>query len=129
MIAKIFLTLFFILFGEEFARGFKLTKNPIRIAKYTPKFQVQPASNFKCFDESYSKLFAGNGSSDEDPAERERRILAQKKAEYEEKLLRDAMQVTKNQEKFFSVGKFLLPLVVIVWIYSFFAGSSGNENF
>ena len=48
--------------------------------------------------------------------------IAKFKADYEEKLLQDAMQITKNQQAFFSVGKFLIPVVLGVWIYALLNG-------
>lgn len=52
--------------------------------------------------------------------------MAKLRADYEEKLLRDAMQVTQNQQTFFSVGKYLIPVVIVVWLYAIFSGSIFN---
>ena len=69
----------------------------------------------------------------EDPAadeiqkreDEKQRIFEQKRAEYEAKMLDSAMGVTKNQEKFFSIGKFLIPLVLATWAYAFYSGQAG----
>ncbi len=60
--------------------------------------------------------------SDADPAVEKERKLAAKKAEYEDKMLQDAMQVTKNQQAFFSIGKFLLPAVGLLYVYGLATG-------
>ena len=75
------------------------------------------------------ELFSSTSDdSNDDVQKREiekKRMIEQKRSEYEAKLLEDVKQITKNQEKFFAVAKFLIPLVIFSWAYSFFSGSGG----
>ena len=54
--------------------------------------------------------------------ERYKALQTEKRKEYEEKMLQSAQQVTQNQAAFFNVGKFLLPLVIGVWLYAISTG-------
>ena len=54
--------------------------------------------------------------------EKERALVQEKAKAYEERMLKDAMQVTKNQQSFFSVGKFLIIPVIGLWIYAVMSG-------
>ena len=90
-------------------------------------FLVRPSSMIKTVNiqrsSSSSRTFVRQSDkSDADvAADKEKKLLAAKSA-YEEKMLKDAMQVTKNQQAFFSVGKFLLPAVILLWIYGISSG-------
>lgn len=55
--------------------------------------------------------------------EKERALVQEKAKAYEDRLLKDAMQVTKNQEAFFKIGKFLIIPVIGLWIYAIMNGS------
>ena len=61
--------------------------------------------------------------SDEDVKAKERALVQEKAKAYEDRMLKDAMQVTKNQQSFFSVAKFLIIPVIGLWIYATMSGS------
>jgi hypothetical protein len=71
------------------------------------------------------RKFTSLHATDDTEDEKARR-LAERKAEYEKKLLDSAMQVTKNQQSFFTIGKFLFPIIVIIWGYTFYTGTMQN---
>ena len=62
-------------------------------------------------------------SESEAKAEKERALVQEKAKAYEEKMLADAMQVTKNQQSFFSVAKYLIIPVIGLWIYAILNGT------
>lgn len=88
----------------------------------TMRSSLVKISTINRFQRSSLIVVRQSDTSDGDiAAEKERKLLAAKAA-YEEKMLAGAMQVTKNQEAFFSIGKFLIPVVVGVWIYTIATG-------
>jgi len=64
-------------------------------------------------------------SADEEAAaeEKYKALQAEKRKQYEDKMLRSAEQLTANQATFFGVGKFLIPLGLLVVIYSVATGT------
>lgn len=56
-------------------------------------------------------------------------LLRRKKKEYDDKLLRDAMQYTENQKSFFSIAKYLFPLILLAWGYTSFSGPNTGADF
>jgi hypothetical protein len=65
-------------------------------------------------------------SADEEAAaeEKYKALQAEKRKKYEDKMLRSAEQLTANQAAFFgTVGKFLIPLGLLVVIYSVATGT------
>jgi hypothetical protein len=66
-------------------------------------------------------LHAADGKEAADAEKK--RILDQARAQYEERLQKSAEQYTKTQAAFFSVAKFLMPVIIAVWGYTYFSGT------